>query len=116
VKYAILKRRRDERQTYVLQSEFNLDIAHEDPDDAAAGGVWEDPPNYFEQIVYPGYVKAHEKIFEGDVENGPVRKEWAGLKVLVPKEGTEGMTMAFNQSCIAIDQYIRRGPQRLIST
>jgi nicotinamide/nicotinate riboside kinase len=35
------------------------------------GTLWRDPPNYWEQIVYPAYVEAHADIFEGgDVENG----------------------------------------------
>ena len=56
----ILKSRREERQTYVLQSKSLLSRSplKADPNDAAAGGVWTDPPNYFEQIVYPAYVKA----------------------------------------------------------
>jgi len=69
-----------------------------DPDDAAAGGVWTDPPHYFEQIVYPAYVKAHEQIFEnGDVEEGQVKSE--GLHVLQPLEGRDEMTKCFQESC-----------------
>jgi nicotinamide/nicotinate riboside kinase len=71
-----------------------------DPDDAAAGGVWTDPPDYFEQIVYPAYIKAHAQIFEtGDIEQGAVESDWEGLHVLQPLEGAEEMTRCFEKSC-----------------
>lgn len=72
-----------------------------DPDDAAAGGVWTDPPKYFDKIVYPAYVKAHEKIFEaGKVEDGAVKAEWRdrGLVILDPKGGKEEMTRCFKRT------------------
>jgi nicotinamide/nicotinate riboside kinase len=35
------------------------------------GTLWRDPPNYWENIVWPAYVDAHKHIFEnGDVERG----------------------------------------------
>ena len=35
------------------------------------GTLWRDPPNYWEQIVYPAYMDAHEEVFQnGDVEEG----------------------------------------------
>jgi nicotinamide/nicotinate riboside kinase len=83
-----------------------------DPDDAAAGGVWTDPPKYFEQIVYPAYVKAHEQIFEaGDVEEGEVRPEWQakGLQVLKPLEGSAEMSRCFEQSCGYIVRALEHG-------
>lgn len=74
-----------------------------DPDDAAAGGVWTDPPNYFEQIVYPAYVKAHEQMFEnGNIEHGKVKLE--GLHVLQPLEGGDEMTKCFKDSCEIIQK------------
>ena len=107
VPHDILKKRREERQTYVLQSGlFPIDIRVQptliDPDDAAAGGVWVDPPNYFTQIVYPGYIEAHKHIFEGDVEDAPVKAEWASLVILTPEDGEDGMTRAVEESCQAI--------------
>ncbi|KAL4074345.1 P-loop containing nucleoside triphosphate hydrolase protein [Scleroderma citrinum] len=37
----------------------------------ADGCVWRDPPHYWEQIVWPGYISAHKDMFEGgDVESG----------------------------------------------
>lgn len=33
--------------------------------------MWRDPPNYWEQIVWPAYVKAHTDMLEnGDLEHG----------------------------------------------
>jgi len=32
---------------------------------------WQLPPNYWEQIAYPAYIRAHTHVFKGgDVENG----------------------------------------------
>lgn len=87
------------------------DAPDEDPDDAAAGGVWVDPPNYFTNIVYPAYVKAHAEMFEsGDVENGQLATAWEDrVEVLRPLEGAEEMTKAFESSCEAICQAVREG-------
>jgi len=29
-------------------------------------GYWEDPPGYFDDIVYPNYVKFHEHLYTGE--------------------------------------------------
>ncbi|KAK4688140.1 hypothetical protein P7C73_g1972, partial [Tremellales sp. Uapishka_1] len=72
-----------------------------DPDDAAAGGVWEDPPNYFSQIVWPGYVKAHEHVYrDGDVEHGIVVDK--RIQLVHPGDGAEGMTRALEECCVAV--------------
>ncbi|WWC72154.1 uncharacterized protein I206_106114 [Kwoniella pini CBS 10737] len=96
------KTRREERQVYVLQH----------------GSVWVDPPNYFEKIVWPGYVKAHSQIFDG-VETGPVKEEWGpkgkGLHLVEPKDGEEGMTSAFEQTCDAIMEQCQNGAGRVMS-
>ena len=35
------------------------------------GALWRDPPNYWEQIVWPAYVRAHTDMLEGgDIEHG----------------------------------------------
>ncbi|KAL7424486.1 ribosylnicotinamide kinase [Cryptotrichosporon argae] len=108
VPHDTLKARREERQVYVLQN----------PDDAQAGGVWVDPPNYFTQIVYPAYIKAHARIFEhGDVERGAVRPEWradgeAGgwaLVVLSPGEGGDEMGRAVEGVCEATIRACKEG-------
>jgi hypothetical protein len=79
-----------------LSSIPNVDMV--DPDDAAAGGVWVDPPNYFSRIVWPGYVKAHQGIFEdGDVENG---RPLSGITLLEPLDGD--MTDVFEAACKTI--------------
>jgi nicotinamide/nicotinate riboside kinase len=42
----------------------------------------QDPPGYFDHVIWPGYLKAHEKLFEnGDVEKG---------KLLQPTEEIHG--------------------------
>lgn len=52
---AEMLRRRLARANYVLED----------------GEVWEDPPSYFDEIVWPAYLDAHAGMFEkGDVENG----------------------------------------------
>lgn len=110
-----LRQRREQRQTYVLQSEqvhLMLSIerrAEEQCTDlfsCVAGDVWVDPPRYFEKIVWPAYIKAHEHIFDGDIETGPVTSSWGekgrDLLVVEPKDGEEEMTKAFISSCNAI--------------
>ena len=115
VPHDLLKRRREERQTYVLQSESPsvcqarqtsqaASLTRTDPDDAAAGGVWVDPPDYFDQIVYPGYIKAHEHIFDGvgaeGVEMGDLRPEWKDrLRVIRHADGAQGMARCFEDAC-----------------
>ncbi|KAK9494935.1 P-loop containing nucleoside triphosphate hydrolase protein [Lipomyces doorenjongii] len=47
--YESLKKRREARSGY-----------------ATIEGFWVDPPGYFENIVWPGYVKAHKHLFEGE--------------------------------------------------
>ena len=51
------------------------------------GALWRDPPHYWEQIVWPAYVRAHSEMLEGgDVEHGrPTSK----VKDLVLIEGLE---------------------------
>ncbi|KAL7415372.1 P-loop containing nucleoside triphosphate hydrolase protein [Mrakia frigida] len=93
VPYQTLKTRREARQVYVTQT----------------GEIWTDPPNYFDQIVYPAYVLAHTSIFttpstahlspEERVETCPPSPSWTkprkeggeGLLVIEPKIGDEGM-------------------------
>jgi hypothetical protein len=68
----------------------------------SAGDVWTDPPNYFERVVWPRYVQAHENIFEkGDVENG----EPTGVCCLSPKDGD--ITDAFERSCEEILRQVK---------
>lgn len=79
-----------------------------DPSLAKAGDVWQDPPHYFDNIVYPAYVEAHKQLFEnGDVEKGELAPDWYRrvmgreavtteenekvAEVFTPVEGAEGM-------------------------
>ncbi|WFD35502.1 hypothetical protein MCUN1_002358 [Malassezia cuniculi] len=55
VSRAEMDARRKSRSNYVLED----------------GTVWEDPPFYFDEIVWPAYVEAHAGLFAGrDVEKG----------------------------------------------
>ncbi|WVO15072.1 hypothetical protein L204_102716 [Cryptococcus depauperatus] len=58
VPYSLLKIRREQRQVYVMQR-----------------GVWVDPPGYFDKIVWPGYVKAHQDVFK-DLKTGELELCW----------------------------------------
>lgn len=79
-----------------------------DPSLAEAGDVWQDPPHYFDNIVYPAYVAAHKQLFaNGDVEKGELASDWYRrvmgqdavtieendkvAEVFTPVEGAEGM-------------------------
>ncbi|KAK9325682.1 P-loop containing nucleoside triphosphate hydrolase protein [Lipomyces orientalis] len=53
--YESLKKRREARSGY-----------------ATIEGFWVDPPGYFENIVWPGYVRAHKHLFEGEELEGPL--------------------------------------------
>ncbi|KAF8230220.1 P-loop containing nucleoside triphosphate hydrolase protein [Tricholoma matsutake] len=66
VPHDVLKKRRLERHGYHTAVQF-------DPE----GTLWRDPPGYWEQIVYPAYVDAHQEVFQ----NGNVEKGEAGSKV-----------------------------------
>lgn len=45
--------------------------------------MWRDPPQYWEQIVYPAYVRAHQHLFtNGDVENGELNGQIPDLVML----------------------------------
>ncbi|KAI0296516.1 P-loop containing nucleoside triphosphate hydrolase protein [Multifurca ochricompacta] len=56
----VLKERRKKRSGYATAEQMNTE-----------GAFWKDPPDYFEQLVYPAYVDAHRSIFiNGDVEQG----------------------------------------------
>lgn len=93
----LLKRRREERQTYVTQGMICDSLTCKVGKLILGGDVWVDPPNYFDQIVWPAYVKAHRDVFKGgDVEKG----EAQGMTLLEPADGD--VTEAFEQSCQAI--------------
>lgn len=65
------------------------------------GALWKDPPEYFEQIVYPAYVRAHTRVFEGgDVGRG-TPSGFVERLVLIDgdKEQMEGI---FERACEAV--------------
>jgi len=53
---------------------------------------------YWEQIVYPAYVEAHQEMFEnGDVENGkPTGEKVQGLVIMEPVKKEEEEVMSMN--------------------
>ncbi|MBW0475715.1 hypothetical protein O181_015430 [Austropuccinia psidii MF-1] len=70
--YQVLKERRRLRQLYYT----------------AEGDTWVDPPNYWDQIVWPAYLFAHQHMFQDEnVETGEFdQNSWAGAStvLLVP--------------------------------
>ena len=65
------------------------------------GALWRDPPNYFEQIVYPAYVKAHERLLtDGDVERGLPNGTVKDLILIESEKLT--MDEVFEKACEAI--------------
>lgn len=60
--------------------------------------MWQDPPGYWDSIIWPAYVRAHEKMFQrGDVENGAPNGLVPDLFVL--EGGKESMTSLFERTC-----------------
>lgn len=60
------------------------------------GGFWKDPPQYWEQIVWPAYVAAHEGIVEsGNVEDGKSNGKVEGLEIIEGLEKTMDETVEF---------------------
>jgi len=43
-------------------------------------GWWEDPPGYFDEIVWPNYVKEHGFLFEGGDVQASAREDVAGME------------------------------------
>ncbi|KAL9047320.1 MAG: hypothetical protein Q9214_000079 [Letrouitia sp. 1 TL-2023] len=73
--YAVAKARREARAGYVTLE-----------------GWWEDPPGYFDKVVWPNYAEAYKGFFRnGDVE-GEVDEEVCGReKVKIYSAGREGL-------------------------
>lgn len=62
------------------------------------GELWRDPPNYWEQIVWPAYIEAHKHVFEGgNWESGASSGKIEDLLIIDELEA--GMTRAVNQVC-----------------
>ncbi|TFK53896.1 hypothetical protein OE88DRAFT_1654267 [Heliocybe sulcata] len=95
VPYDVLKQRREERHGY----------------HTAEGALWRDPPGYFDQIVYPAYVRAHQDVFANhDVENGVVVTEngkVGDLVVLEPLKVEGGMDGIVDRACKVIEEKLK---------
>jgi nicotinamide/nicotinate riboside kinase len=67
----------------------------------AEGSFWKDPPGYWEEIVHPAYVRAHQDLFEdGDIEKGRPNGRVEGLVLI---DGLElDMEGIVNRVCSAI--------------
>ncbi|EKM54169.1 uncharacterized protein PHACADRAFT_185131 [Phanerochaete carnosa HHB-10118-sp] len=96
VPHDALKQRRHERHGYhtAVQS---------DPE----GALWQDPPLYWEQIVWPAYVHAHQDMLErGDVEHGRPTGKVADLVLI---EGLEkSMGDVIELVCARLAQAVQR--------
>jgi len=69
------------------------------------GQLWRDPPNYWEQIVWPAYTEAHKLIFEnGDWESGASSGNVEDLLIIDELEA--GMTRAVNEVCEKIKHVV----------
>lgn len=67
------------------------------------GSFWKDPPDYWENIVYPAYSRAHADMFEGgNVETGEPTEKVPGL-VLIEGEKSD-ISLMFEQACRAIEE------------
>ncbi|GEQ68234.1 hypothetical protein JCM33374_g1901 [Metschnikowia sp. JCM 33374] len=62
--YETLKKRRASRQGY-----------------NTIEGFWQDPPGYFDNIVWPAYVASHKHLFEGDDVEAPLSKSAIDLGI-----------------------------------
>ncbi|KDQ28011.1 hypothetical protein PLEOSDRAFT_158119 [Pleurotus ostreatus PC15] len=68
----------------------------------AEGALWRDPPQYWENIVYPAYVEAHRHLFvDGDVEHGKLASDADKLVLLETLEMTMGN--AVEKCCSVLD-------------
>ena len=69
------------------------------------GSLWRDPPNYWEQIVWPAYVDAHKGIVDGgDVEHGRPNGAVPGLILI---DGLEmGMSDIVEKVCARVAEEV----------
>lgn len=75
----------------------------------ADGSVWQDPPFYWDQLVYPAYVNAHAELFDDrDVEHGTLTRMVGGAVKpgLVLVEGVD-MQCSVDACCRAVLQCSR---------
>ncbi|GAA97287.1 uncharacterized protein L969DRAFT_14624 [Mixia osmundae IAM 14324] len=96
---AILRKRREERNGY----------------NTAEGEMWQDPPGYWQNIVWPAYLKAHRHLFRaGDVEHGRAIKSDSTVNghaapnadLLVLEASQYSMADIVRRSCEEIRDYL----------
>ncbi|GJF00105.1 nicotinamide riboside kinase [Phanerochaete sordida] len=93
VPHDVLKQRRHERHGY----------------HTAEGALWQDPPAYWEQIVWPAYVRAHARMLGGDVEHGRPTDAVPGLVLVEGLERSMGATV--DTVCARLVQAVQEGPE-----
>lgn len=72
----VLKERREKRATYVTTGELIIRTKVVTDIDFQEAETWTDPPNYWENIVWPAYLDAHKGVFTNDdVEHGRPRED-----------------------------------------
>ncbi|KAJ1304598.1 hypothetical protein OPQ81_005741 [Rhizoctonia solani] len=92
-----LRRRRHERHGYHTAAQS----------DQSEGSLWRDPPNYWEQIVYPAYLRAHKHLFKNeDVEKADLTPEYVNKLLLLHGEGHGDQTLDMGQMVEASAQCI----------
>lgn len=68
---------------------------------------WEDPPGYFDDIVWPAYIKAHKHLFRNDnVEAGDLSERAKGKDMDMylletSKVGMDGMVQEMAEAIYA---------------
>jgi nicotinamide/nicotinate riboside kinase len=71
------------------------------------GSLWRDPPQYWEQIVWPAYVDAHKSMFvDGDVERGEIDKGFQGRRLLVIEGLDESMDRMVEECCVLVKESV----------
>jgi len=71
----------------------------------AEGELWEDPPDYWDNIVYPAYVRAHAGMFENDdLDKGKPTGKVPELVVI--DSADMGMTELLDRTCRRISNAV----------
>lgn len=54
------------------------------------GSTWVDPPHFWERFGYPGYVRSHSHLFQGEIDTGPLSSIAISANIiLLDGEGTK---------------------------
>lgn len=85
--YDELKTRRQGREGYIT-----------------AAGLWQDPPGYFDHIVWPMYIKSHQHLYiGGDIEHGKLH---SGTNLHMPPPTASSPDELFGWAMQLIDTYL----------